>query len=329
MKRILNLLIIPICLTSFISCSESNNSDITSSDSESNSTTPTFGSLTDPRDNHSYKTVVINGDTWMAENLNVTHFRNGDEIPQVQNDRSWYDLRTPAWCYYNNDPKSEALYGKLYNWYAVTDERGLAPEGWHIPSKEDWEKLMNGDKEIGFKMKAEKDWDNSKYHNNVSTGNNAIGFTGLPGGWRHHQGSFDSQGGEGRWWSSNKPALGYILKTQYKTLNVTWPEVRDAFSVRCVKGNDGFKVSVKETAPEEKELEEIQPEQEYQVNVDYYKINDPDGYSNLRDAPKGEVLQKVYDTEKFEVIGTEDDYKKVKLSSGTTGYIHKSRVVKL
>ena len=70
-------------------------------------------------------------------------------------------------------------------------------------------------------------------------------------------------------------------------------------------------------------------ELEYTDEVDYYKINDPDGYSNLRNTPKGEVLQKVYDTEKFEVIGAEGDYKQVKLSSGTTGYIHKSRVVKL
>lgn len=86
-------------------------------------------------DGNTYQTVKICDQIWTQSNLNVSHYRNGDVIPQVTDPNAWASLTTGAWCYYNNDPANEAVYGKLYNWYAVTDSRGLAPQGWHIPSK--------------------------------------------------------------------------------------------------------------------------------------------------------------------------------------------------
>lgn len=77
--------------------------------------------------------VTIGSQRWMTRNLSVVTYRNGDPIPQVQDSAQWVNLTTGAWCYYNNDPATGAIFGKLYNWYAVTDPRGLAPAGWHIP----------------------------------------------------------------------------------------------------------------------------------------------------------------------------------------------------
>jgi hypothetical protein len=80
-------------------------------------------------------TIVIGTQQWMAKNLDVAFYRNGDPIPQVTDATSWAALTTGAWCYYYNDPIQGTKYGKLYNWYAVNDLRGLAPQGWHIPNE--------------------------------------------------------------------------------------------------------------------------------------------------------------------------------------------------
>jgi len=90
-----------------------------------------------------YRTVVIGSQLWMAENLNVSHYRNGDSIPEVTDPEQWAKLTTGAWCYYNNDPEMGVIYGKLYNWYAVNDPRGLAPNGWHIPNDNERNTMIN------------------------------------------------------------------------------------------------------------------------------------------------------------------------------------------
>ncbi|MGD1006866.1 MAG: fibrobacter succinogenes major paralogous domain-containing protein, partial [Ignavibacteriaceae bacterium] len=92
-------------------------------------------------DQSSYKTVKIGEQTWMLGNLNVDHYRNGDAIPEVEDPAQWGNLKTGAWCYYRNDPGNDKKYGKLYNWYAVNDPRGLAPEGWHIPTQAEFKTL--------------------------------------------------------------------------------------------------------------------------------------------------------------------------------------------
>jgi hypothetical protein len=94
----------------------------------------------------SIKEVVIGNQVWMSENLNVDRFRNGDPIPHVRSNQEWSRAgrnRQPAWCYYNNDEAIGAKYGKLYNWYAVNDPRGLAPKGYHIPNNEEWMTLID------------------------------------------------------------------------------------------------------------------------------------------------------------------------------------------
>ena len=104
-------------------------------------------SFIDKRNGKSYKTFQIGTQLWMAENLNVGVFRNGESIPFVKNEHDWYRVgkdKLPALCYYYNRPAYYSeKFGTLYNWYAVVDNRGLAPEGWHIPSDEEWSILIN------------------------------------------------------------------------------------------------------------------------------------------------------------------------------------------
>jgi uncharacterized protein (TIGR02145 family) len=104
------------------------------------------------------QTVTIGTQVWMTKNLDVSTFRNGDPIPEAKTDEEWKkagENKQPAWCYYDNDPANGAKYGKLYNWYAVNDSRGLAPVGYHIPSDAEWTKLevfLGAD--AGNKMKS-------------------------------------------------------------------------------------------------------------------------------------------------------------------------------
>jgi uncharacterized protein (TIGR02145 family) len=140
---------------------------------------------------------------WIAENLNVSRFRNGDIIPEVRDDTEWKragDNGRPAWCYYDNVPLNGRIYGKLYNWYAVVDHRGLAPEGWHIPSDEEWEELcerLGGSNGAGGKMK-ERGTTHWKSPNEGAI--NESGFSALPGGYRSSYGNFDSRGMDANFW---------------------------------------------------------------------------------------------------------------------------------
>jgi uncharacterized protein (TIGR02145 family) len=108
--------------------------------------------------------VKIGTQVWMSKNLDVSTFRNGEPIPQVQDQEAWRGLKTGAWCYYANDRSSYGMkYGKLYNWYAVNDPRGLAPKGYHIPSDEEWTVLtdfLGGDGVAADKMKRKTGWHN-------------------------------------------------------------------------------------------------------------------------------------------------------------------------
>jgi uncharacterized protein (TIGR02145 family) len=205
--------------------------------------TQTTGTITDARDGKVYKTVVIGNQTWMAENLNVSTFRNGDPIPEAKSDEEWVKAGQegkPVWCYYNNDNASGTKYGKWYNWYAVNDARGLAPKGWHVPSHIEWTTLTEylGGKDIaGEKMKSSNGWFTSKFVN--GNGNNTSGFSGLPGGFRTASGSFFNYDDFGYWWHSSQfdtydawfgllSYLGaYIKLSKYSKVS--------GLSVRCIK----------------------------------------------------------------------------------------------
>ncbi len=133
-------------------------------------------------DNNYLSSVTIGTQVWTDKNLDVTTYRNGDPIPQVTDATAWANLTTGAWSYYNDDPANGAIYGKLYNWYAVNDPRGLAPQGWHIPSISEWETLatsVGGPEDVlNNKLKAI-----SSYWS-PNTGNNTTGFSALPAGYR-------------------------------------------------------------------------------------------------------------------------------------------------
>lgn len=147
--------------------------------------------------------VVICDQTWMQKNLTVTTYRNGDPIPQVTNNSEWVSLTTGAWCYYNNDPSTEATYGKMYNWYAVNDPRGLAPAGWHIPDYGEWITLENCAGGYFTAGGALKETGTTHWTDPNTGATNAFGFTALPGGMRSGGGSFSGLTQSGNWWSSS------------------------------------------------------------------------------------------------------------------------------
>lgn len=129
--------------------------------------------------------VTIGTQVWSLKNLDVATYRNGDPIPQVSDSATWFNLTTGAWCWYNNDSATyAATYGRMYNWYAVNDPRGLAPVGWHVPSDAEWTTLTNflgGSSVAGGSMKSTTGW------TSPNTGaTNSSGFTGLPGGYRYN-----------------------------------------------------------------------------------------------------------------------------------------------
>jgi uncharacterized protein (TIGR02145 family) len=191
------------------------------------------GCGTKDQDGNTFKTVKIGNQIWMAENLNVEHYRNGDLIPQVKDKEEWTKLKTGAWCYYDNDPENGKKYGKLYNWYAVNDPRGLAPEGWHISTKENFESLI---------LEVSKDANALKaigQGTGVGAGTNTSGFSALLAGNRYYDGSFYGLGVSPIFWSSteNNAAIAYFmyLSINDNNFNLYFISKELGFSVRCVK----------------------------------------------------------------------------------------------
>jgi uncharacterized protein (TIGR02145 family) len=196
------------------------------------------GTLKDARDGKSYNTIEIGNQVWMAENLNVDRFRNGDPIKEITSNEEWVQAGkngTPGWCYYNNDPANGLKYGKLYNWHAVNDPRGLAPEGWHVPSTEECKTLINqqgGFGQAGLKMKSSDTWYGGG-------GYNKDGFNGLAGGRRGKNGNFSSLGVYFFWWTSskynNEGADYCYLEKSKDSVKIELMYNERGFSVRCVK----------------------------------------------------------------------------------------------
>jgi uncharacterized protein (TIGR02145 family) len=193
----------------------------------------------------SIKEITVGNQVWMSENLNVDKFRNGNPIPQAKTAEEWKkagDLKKPAWCYYNNDPANGSKYGKLYNWYAVNDSRGLAPVGWHIPSIEEWTILtdkLGVDWEKGKKMKSEKGW-NPTNSGADGNGTNEIGFSALPGGSRSSfMSRFFGEGNEATWWCAHEydkfSAMTIGLAHNQSIVISVYGNKENGLYVRCVK----------------------------------------------------------------------------------------------
>lgn len=185
------------------------------------------------------KEVTIGNQIWMSENLNVDKFRNGDPIPQAKTKEEWLEAgknKTPAWCYYDNDPAKGALYGKLYNWYAVNDPRGLAPDGWSVPNINDWTQLADlfgGSRSAGSALKSRSGWANS------GNGTNASGFNALPGGYRGFNGEFSDIDHHSNWWSSTESGENFASFRSLGFISSGIGEVEAnklvGLYVRCIK----------------------------------------------------------------------------------------------
>jgi len=184
------------------------------------------------------QTITIGSQVWMTKNLDVSTFRNGDTIPQAKTSEEWENagnINQPAWCYYDNDPANGTKYGKLYNWCAVYDQRGLAPIGYHIPTDEEWTQLtdyLGGENVAGAQMKSKSGWEDN------GNGTNSSGFSGLPGD--HRGGSISYIGHTGVWWSSSEyPLRGYAwvreLHSSVGSVIRNYFTKDFGFSVRCLR----------------------------------------------------------------------------------------------
>ena len=185
------------------------------------------------------KEVKIGEQIWMTKNLNVDKFRNGDPIPHAKTSEEWEEAAEngqPAWCYYDNDPANGKKYGRLYNWYAINDPRGLAPEGWKIPTDADWSQLtdfLGGHSAAGSKMKSSGGWDKN------GNGTNDSGFSALPGGLRYSYGEFKYLGEYGYWLSSEEytknSAQARFLVYRNNGIGRFYLTKGKGFSVRCIR----------------------------------------------------------------------------------------------
>ena len=215
-------------------CSDSNSTNDTINEP------PTFTvgpNLTDI-DGNIYQSITNCSQTFMQSNLNVSRYRNGDIIPQVENRNEWDNLTTGAWCYYNNDPANGAIYGKLYNVFAVNDPRGLAPVGWHIPSFNEWTTLitcLGGVDVAGDKMR-ETGTSHWSYNNGAT---NSSGFTALPGGFRTTLRPTDANiTVAGQFWSSSSADNSNNVITLLAVnpeISITIGGQLSGFSIRCIK----------------------------------------------------------------------------------------------
>jgi len=199
-------------------------------------------------DGNVYQTIQIGDQLWMAENLKVTKYRDGSVIPNITNNGDWGGLSSGAYGDYDNNPTNSDTYGRLYNWYTVDDDRGVCPEGWHVPSGDEYTVLtdyLGGEEVAGGKMKSTgtiEDGDGLwNYYSDEITeeATNESGFTGLPAGYRNSgNGYYLSMGNYGYFWSSSEISSYYAWyrRLGYNSSNVNrnYNSRHYGFSVRCL-----------------------------------------------------------------------------------------------
>jgi len=196
-------------------------------------------------DGNVYRTVTIGNQVWMAENLKVTKYRDGTDIPNVTGNSTWANLSTGAYCYYNNDNGNADTYGALYNWYAVngdtdgngTKDKEIAPEGWHVPTTAEWQELvtyLGGSSVAGNKLKSTSGWSSGN-------GTDEVEFTVFPGGYRlYNTGNFSGIGNYAAFWTSTEyntyfTAYYYMLYYNSDAIDPYSTDERFGVSVRCVQ----------------------------------------------------------------------------------------------
>jgi uncharacterized protein (TIGR02145 family) len=182
-------------------------------------------------------TVKIGNQIWQTKNLSVNTLANGDKICHAQTSEDWEmvsEKKMPAWCFYDDDEENEPTYGRLYNWYAVTDPRGLAPIGFKIPSEQDWNELIES---LGGEMKAGLFLKGDELYWNFDD-EDAAGFLALPGGVCNEYGSCYDKGDWGCWWSStesdNNEAYAFHLSNEFEEAGFGFDQKNWALSVRCL-----------------------------------------------------------------------------------------------
>ena len=209
------------------------------------------------------KSIKIGTQTWMLENLNVDRFRNGDLIPEAKTEEEWKragENKQPAWCYYDNDPKNGLKYGKLYNYYVLSDSRGISPLGWHVPFEYEWRELIffldqkstntdNGPMSwnCGNNLKSTSGW--LPYNSYNKNGDNKSNFTAKPAGARNYLHKFEYLGSWTYFWSTTESDVKNPLICDFPNdrciyvfyLNSgngvyrSWESKERGFSVRCIK----------------------------------------------------------------------------------------------
>jgi uncharacterized protein (TIGR02145 family) len=189
-------------------------------------------------DGNFYTSIVINNQEWMQKNLAVSKYRNGDVIATGLSNTSWQSTTSGAVAIYDNLAANNTTYGKLYNWFAVVDPRGICPTGWHVPSDDEWLSLtqyLGGVLDAGGKMKTTTGWNAPN-----SGATNISGFTGLPGGYRRFNGTYSGYLGYAYWWSSTSfsdPLFANYSALKFDdTVVFRWTlDKKSGLSVRCVK----------------------------------------------------------------------------------------------
>jgi uncharacterized protein (TIGR02145 family) len=190
-------------------------------------------SIPEDIDGNSYTALKFGKMIWMTENLNVSHFRNGDKIPEARTTEEWVkfaETGTPACCFLQNDSGNRNKLGRLYNWFAVADPRGLAPKGWHIPSDEEWFELteyLGGGVVAALQMRV------------IGTIDTEAGFSGLAGGARGATGTFYGISSHGYWWTASQTSnsTAWMQLLDYKscdTKRLVYAKTA-GLSVRCVR----------------------------------------------------------------------------------------------
>lgn len=205
-----------------------------------------MGTVTDI-DGNIYKTVKIFNKWWTAENLRVTHYRNGDPIPMVIDPVVWTDIIVGGFCTYDNDSLIGSVYGNLYNWYAVDDPRSIAPEGWHVADFSEYQALADSIggyyyggsylKEIGI-----------AHWNLPNVGaSDQYGFRALPGGYRSENGAYKELRTRGKFWAAGEQdgeSFGYILYHDRYSIGESYPTLKGlGYSVRLVRDSVVYPLS--------------------------------------------------------------------------------------